>query len=79
MSILPTAAEGLRRAEERVHRVAERLSRLPFSADGTVPEDVVDLSAEVVALIAAKSLHGVNAKVFQTAAELDASILDILG
>ena len=79
MSILPTAAEGLRRAEERVQRVAERLSRLPFSADASAPEDVVDLSAEVVALIEAKSLHGVNAKVFQTAAELDASILDILG
>jgi flagellar hook protein FlgE len=40
---------------------------------------VVDLSAEVVALIEAKNLHGVNAKVFQTAAELDQHILDILG
>ena len=79
MSSLPTAAEGLGRAEERVQRIAERLSRLPFSADPSAPEDVVDLSAEVVALIAAKSLHGVNAKVLQTVAALDASSLNILG
>jgi len=79
MSILPTAAEGLRSAEERVNRVAQRLSRLPLSGDASVPEDVVDLSAEVVALIEAKNLHGVNAKVAQTAAELDQHILDILG
>ena len=79
MSILPTAAEGLRKAEERVQRVAERLSRFSLSTDASAPEDVVDLSAEVVALIEAKNLHGVNAKVVQTAAELDRHILDILG
>ena len=79
MSILPTAAEGLRKSEERIQRVAERLSRFSLSADASAPEDVVDLSAEVVALIEAKNLHGVNAKVAQTAAELDRHILDILG
>jgi len=79
MDILPTAAEGLRKAEERVQRVAERLSRLPLSGDASAPEDVVDLSAEVVALIEAKNVHSVNARVAQTAAELDQHILDILG
>jgi len=79
MSVLLSAAEGLNKAEERVQRVAERLSRLPLSADGSAPADVVDLSAEVVALIAAKTLHGVTAKVIETAAELDQHVLDILG
>ena len=79
MSILLTASEGLNKAEERVQRVAERLSRLPLSADASAPADVVDLSAEAVALIEAKNLHGVNAKVIQTAAELDQHILNILG
>ncbi|MBL8239457.1 MAG: hypothetical protein JNM66_18675 [Bryobacterales bacterium] len=79
MSILPTATEGLRKAEERVQRVAERLARLPLSADAGAPEDVVDLSAEVVALLEAKSAHAANAKVAQTAAEMEERILDILG
>ena len=79
MSILLTASEGLNKAEERVQRVAERLSRLPLSSDPSAPADVVDLSAEAVALIEAKNLHGVNAKVIQTAAELDRHILNILG
>ena len=79
MSILPTATEGLRKAEERVQRVAERLSRLPLSADAYAPEDVVDLSAEVVALLEAKTTHAANAKVVQTAAEMEERILDILG
>ena len=79
MSILLTASEGLNKAEERVQRVAERLSRLHLSADPAAPADIVDLSAEAVALIEAKNLHGVNAKVIQTAAELDQHILNILG
>ena len=79
MSLLLTSAEGLNKAEERVQRVAERLSRLPLAGDASAPEDVIDLSAEVVALIEAKNLHGVNTKVIQTAAELDRHILNILG
>lgn len=68
----------MRRAEERIQRVAERLSRLPLSSD-EVPQDVVDLSAEVVALLDAKNSHAVNAKVAETACELDQKLLDILG
>jgi hypothetical protein len=79
MSILPTATEGLRKAEERVQRVAERLARLPLATDSSAPQDVVDLSAEVVALLEAKNAHAVNAKVAQTAVELDQKLLDILG
>ena len=80
MSILPANAEGLRKAEDRIQRAAERLARLPLSGDGSAPEDVVDLSAEMVALLEAKAAHGVNAKAAaETAAEVDRHILDILG
>jgi hypothetical protein len=78
MSILPTATEGLRKAEERIQKVAERLSRLPLNAD-SAPEDVVDLSAETVALLEARNAHAANAKMAETAAEVDRHILDILG
>lgn len=79
MSILPAAAEGLRKAEERIQRAAERLARLPLSGDASAPEDVVDLSAETVALLEAKNAHAVNAKAAETAAGIDRHILDILG
>jgi len=79
MSILPTATEGLRKAEERVQRVAERLARYSPPGDSSAPQDVVDLSAEVVALLEAKNAHAVNAKVAETAVELDQRLLDILG
>ena len=79
VSILPSAAEGLRKAEERVERVAERLSRLSSPADGSVPVDVVDLSAEVVALLEARTAHAAIAKVIETGESLDRHILDILG
>lgn len=79
MSILPTAAEGLRKAEDRIQRAAERLSRLPLSGDSSAPEDVVDLSAEVVALLEAKAAHAVNAKVAETGAQLERQLLNILG
>jgi hypothetical protein len=78
MSILPTATEGLRKAEERIQKVAERLSKLPLGVDAA-PEDVVDLSAETVALLEARNAHAANAKVAETAAEIDRHILDILG
>ena len=59
--------------------VAERLARLPLSGDDAAPEDVVDLSAEVVALLEAKNAHALNAKVAETATQLDQHLLDILG
>jgi hypothetical protein len=78
MSVMPTALEGIRRAEERVQRAAERLARLPLSADGAT-EDVVDLSAETVALLEARNAHAANAAVAQTAQQLEQHLLDILG
>jgi len=77
MSGMPTALEGIRRAEERVQRAAERLARLPLSVDGAT-DDVVDLSAETVELLEAKNAHAANAAVAQTAQELERHLIDIL-
>lgn len=79
MSVLPTASEGLRKAEDRILRVAERLSRLPLSADESAPVDVVEWSAEVAALLTAKTEHAANAETARSSAELDRAVLDILG
>jgi flagellar basal body rod protein FlgC len=59
--------------------VAERLARLPLTADGAMPQDVVELSAEVIALLEARTAHAANAKVAETAVEMEQKVLDILG
>ena len=50
MEILQTGLDGVRRAEAGVQLTASRLAQLPFSVTGE-PQDVVELSAEVVALL----------------------------
>jgi flagellar basal body rod protein FlgC len=77
MSLQSIAAEGLRKAEERVQRVAERLARGSL-ADASAPEDMVDLSAEMVALMEASHAHAAVAKVIETANQLEENTLDIL-
>lgn len=79
MSILAVTLECITTAEERVQRVAERLARIPLSSGGGPPEDVVDLSAEMAALLEAKLNHTVNASAARTSEDLDGHVLDILG
>jgi flagellar hook-associated protein FlgK len=74
---LTISTEGLRRAEERVQRVAERLARLPLQGSGS-PEDIVELSDEMVALIEARHAHAANAKAIETHVEMQRHLLDIL-
>jgi flagellar hook protein FlgE len=78
MSLLPIAAKGLANAEEKLERAARRLAQLPSSASET-PEDVVDLSAEMVSMLQARTEHAANAKVAETAQEIDQHLLDLLG
>lgn len=77
MNILQTGLEGLHRAEAGVERAASRLAQLPFSVTGE-PQDVVDLSAEVVALLVNKNAFNVNLKSIETGQELADSILELL-
>jgi len=77
MDILQTGLDGLRRAEAGVQRTATRLAQLPFSVTGE-PQDVVDLSAEAIALLVNKNAFEANLKSVETAAELLDSTLDVL-
>ena len=77
MDIVNTSLEGMRRAEAAVDRSATRIARLPVSLTGE-PRDIVDLSAEAVALIEARNAFSANVKAAQTGQELDRSILDLL-
>ena len=60
---------GLQQAEARLERTAQRLAR------ASSPEDTVDLSAEMVALIEARLLAQANLNVLRTQAEIAKELL----
>lgn len=70
--------EGLRRSELSVEKIAKRLAELPVTITGE-PQDIVDLSAEAVALLTSQNAFEANLKSIETASEMAASTLDILG
>lgn len=75
------ALEGMRQAQAQVEASAVRLSKTaPSAAAGTGGGgDIVDLSAEMVALMQARNFHSAMVTVAQTADEMDAHLVNLLG
>jgi flagellar basal body rod protein FlgC len=67
------ALGGMRNAQSTLERTAERIAGAV-----TPPPDSVDLSAEMVAMLAARNQFQANARVIQTADEMQKRLLDIL-
>lgn len=78
MSVVQAGLEGLRQAETRLEKASLRLAQLPFSITGE-PQDVVDISAEAVALLTAKNQFQASLKLMESGADLERATLDILG
>ena len=78
MDIVQSSLEGMLRAEAAVGRSASRIAKMPISLTGE-PSDVVDLSAEAVAMMEAKNAFSASVKAAQTGQELEQSTLDLLG
>ena len=78
MEVQSIGLAGLEKAQEKLAAVAKRLSA---GVGGTAGEgsDVVDLSAEMVALMEAKLAAGVNLKLVETANEMASKTIDVLG
>lgn len=78
--------EGLRRAETQMAESAKRISRLPAAltalgqsaTDGT-PVDIVDLSAETVALMQARTVAEANINALKTADQVQQHLINMLG
>lgn len=88
MEVQSIGLAGLEKAQEKLAAVAKRLSAgvngggvgvggADAAAGGGL--DVVDLSAEMVALMEAKLAAGVNLKLVETANEMAAKTIDVLG
>ena len=76
MEIQSIGLAGLEKAQEKLAAVAKRLSSGgQVSAGG----DLVDLSAEMVALMLAKNASGANLKAVEVANEMASQSIDVLG
>ena len=78
MGVMQAGLAGLRQAETRLERASSKLAQLPFSITGE-PQDIVDISAEAVALLTAKNQFQASLKVIESGADLERATLDILG
>ncbi len=72
MQISAIALSGMHAAETRLEHAANRIARV------SQPEDQVDLSAEMVALIEARNNFAANANVMKTADEVERSLLELV-
>ncbi len=77
MEITGIALQGLQRASGQTDSSARRISQAVIPVDGG--GDIVDLSAEMVALMQAKNLTSAMVSVAKTAQEMDSHILNLLG
>ena len=71
MDVTAIALSGLQAAQQSLGTASRRL------ASPEQPGDLVDLSNEMVALLAAKNQFAANAKVIQTAGEMQKHTIDL--
>ena len=76
MQITAIALEGMERAQARVDLAAARLSKV---ADPEANQDLVDLSQDTVALMAARNDFSLQTKVMRTAQEMEGGLLSVIG
>lgn len=73
MNIVGTALGGMQNAQSTLEKTAERIAAVsPESSDS------VDLSSEMVAMLAARNQYQTNARVIQSADDMQKKLLDLL-
>jgi hypothetical protein len=77
MDISAIALQGMEQAQGQMEKAAIRLATAGASPDGAAL-DVVDLSAEMVAMMSAKTDFSVNLSVLKTAAQLEKQAIDVM-
>ena len=78
-SIAASSLEGMHRAEEQLNAAAGRIARMPANAGPGQSGDVVDLSAEMVALMTARDNFMANVGAAKTGDQLQRALLNVVG
>jgi hypothetical protein len=76
MDITAVALQGLQEAQARIDKASASLSRLSIDASSG---DSVDLSSEVIALIAAQGQVETSVATAKSADQVEQKLLDVLG
>jgi len=78
MDISNVALDGLHRAEVKLEKAATRIASFRADSSAGANTDTVDLSAEMLALMSAKSEFSANLKSLETAGEEQKSLIDLM-
>jgi len=78
MDISNVALDGLHRAEVKLEKAATRIASFRADSSGGANTDIVDLSAEMLALMSAKSEFSANLKSLETAGEEQTRLIDLM-
>jgi hypothetical protein len=73
VNVASVALQGIQQAGDRVQVAAQRLSQTAGGGGG----DIVDLSAEMVALMQAKNFNSAMVSLVKTAEEMDSHIVNL--
>ena len=73
MDVMSAALGGMHNAQGTLERAAERIA-----GASKQPADSVDLSNEMIDMLAARNQYQANAQVIQTAGEMQKKLLNIL-
>jgi flagellar hook protein FlgE len=73
----PIALQGLQQADVQLNKAAAKIASAAATSPNGANLDVVDLSAEMVALMAASNLFDANLVTLKTADRMPRSLVDI--
>ena len=79
MADLSIPLAGMSQAVSRLNTAASRIARAPLQGTPPDAQDSVDLSSEMVALLASRNDFEANTKVVKTFDEMTKTLLNILG
>lgn len=78
MDVSAIALQGLDLAQTQLERAATRLASAGTLSPDAANVDSVDLSAEMVGLLAAKNQFSVNLKTLKIAGEIQQNLIDLM-
>jgi len=79
MDVSSIALQGLQQASTQLEAAAAQIARAGANSPDGATLDVVDLSAEMVALMQAQNLFDANLATLKTADQMQKSLIDLKG